>query len=103
MSHVAICVLANHSDNFSNSCDSLLLWLVFNIFIIFKISLRVTWNTDVYKRQNIHLPVVRVSVLVTADDNYSDETINDLIVTNDTNGDLTKNNNVDYSLGKTCR
>ena len=37
---------------------------------------------------NKHLPVVSVSVLVTADD-YSDKNINDLIVTNDTEGDLT--------------
>ena len=37
---------------------------------------------------NKHLPVVSVSVLVTADE-YSDKNINDLIVTNDTEGDLT--------------
>ena len=37
---------------------------------------------------NKHLPVVSVSVLVTADD-YSDKNRNDLIVTNDTEGDLT--------------
>ena len=48
---------------------------------------------------NIHLPVVRISALVTAD-NYSDEHINDLIVTNDTDGDLTKNNNADLVYDK---
>ena len=48
---------------------------------------------------NKHLPVVRVSALVTAD-NYSDEKINDSIVTNETNGDLTKNNNADMDYDK---
>ena len=43
---------------------------------------------------NIHLPVVRVSVLVTAD-TYSDEKLNDVIVITNTDGDLTKNNNAD--------
>ena len=63
-------------------------------------------HLDVYKRQvvnndndyiddnNIHLPVVRVSVLVTAD-TYSDEKLNDVIVIINTDGDLTKNINVD--------
>ena len=51
-------------------------------------------NTD-----NKHLPVVRVSILVTAD-NYSNKKINDSIVANDTNRDLTKNNDVDVTDDK---
>ena len=46
-----------------------------------------------------HLPVVRISILVTAD-GYSDENINDLIVTNDTDGDLTTNTDVDMAYDK---
>ena len=48
---------------------------------------------------NKHLPVLRVSVLVTAD-NHSEGNINTLIVTNDTNGDLTKNTDVDFAYDK---
>ena len=42
---------------------------------------------------------MRVSALVTAD-HYSDEKINDLSVANNTDGDLTKNNNADLVYDK---
>ena len=46
-----------------------------------------------------HLPVVRISILVTAD-GYSDESINYLNVTENTNGDWTKHTNVDLGYDK---
>ena len=56
-------------------------------------------NNDYIDDNNIHVPVVRVSVLVTAD-NYSDKKLNDVIVTINTDGDLTKNTNVDMTYDK---
>ena len=56
-------------------------------------------NDNYINNGDKHLPVMRVSVLVTAD-NYSNKKINDSIVTNDANGDLTKNNNADLVYDK---
>ena len=51
-------------------------------------------DNDYIDDNNIHSPVVKVSVLVTADD-YSDEKLKDVIVITNTDGDLTKNTNAD--------
>ena len=56
-------------------------------------------NNDYIDDNNIHLPVARVSVLVTADNN-SDEKLKNVILTMNTNGDCTKNTNVDMTYDK---
>ena len=56
-------------------------------------------NNDYIDNNNINLPVERVSVLVTAD-TYSDEKLNDVIVIINTDGDLTKNINVNMIYDK---
>ena len=56
-------------------------------------------KNDYIDDNNIHLPVVRVSVLVTAD-NYRDKKFNDVIVTINTDGEWTKNTNVDMIYDK---
>ena len=55
-------------------------------------------NDNYIDNDDKHLPVVRISALVA--DDYSNESTNYLNVTENTNGDLTKNTDVDMAYDK---